>query len=66
MPSNGSWNYIAEWSSRKDEQDTIRKIPIHEDAGKLREFWAEAFDMVCYIINRSASIAIEFKTLEEL
>ena len=32
------------------------------NAGLSKEFWAEAVNMDCYLINRSPSIAIDLKT----
>lgn len=36
------------------------------NAGLSKEFWAEAVNMVCFLINWSPSTALEFKTPEEV
>uniref|UniRef100_A0A5B7C5R0 Retroviral polymerase SH3-like domain-containing protein n=1 Tax=Davidia involucrata TaxID=16924 RepID=A0A5B7C5R0_DAVIN len=36
------------------------------NAGLGREFWAEAVNTACHLVNRSSSIAIECKTPQEV
>ena len=36
------------------------------NAGLSKCFWAEAINTTCYLVNRSPSTAIDFKTLEEV
>jgi len=36
------------------------------NAGLTKDFWAEALNMACYIVNRAPSAAIDFKTPEEV
>ena len=36
------------------------------NAGLLKCFWVEAVNIACYLVNRSLSTVIDFKTLEEV
>ena len=36
------------------------------NAGLSKDFWAEAISTACFLVNRSPSTAIEFKTPEEV
>ena len=36
------------------------------NAGLTKDFWAEAINMACYIVNRAPSAALNFKTPEEV
>ena len=43
----------AKWSCRKNEQDIDGKGKKHAQcAGLGQEFWAEAVDTTCYLVNR--------------
>ena len=35
------------------------------NAGLTKDFWAEAINMACYVVNRAPSAALNFKTPEE-
>ena len=36
------------------------------NAGLTKDFWAEAINMACYVVNRAPSAALNFKTPEEV
>jgi len=36
------------------------------NAGLSKCFWAEAINTICYLVNRSPSMTIDFKTSEEV
>ena len=36
------------------------------NAGLTKDFWAEAINMACYVVNRAPSTALNFKTPEEV
>lgn len=39
---------------------------ILSNAGLAKEFWTEAINTACYLVNRCSSMAIGFKTPEEV
>jgi hypothetical protein len=57
----------AEWSCRKDEQDTDgKKRSMLSGVGLGQEFWAEEVGTACYLVNRSPSLALDDKTPHEV
>ena len=63
VPGTSQQNGVAE---RKNKTLLERARSMLSHAGLGKEFWAEAINMACYLINRSPSSAIEWKTPEKV
>ncbi|RVW33033.1 Retrovirus-related Pol polyprotein from transposon TNT 1-94 [Vitis vinifera] len=56
-------NGVAEWMNQTLVQ---RARCMRIDAGLSKKFWAEAVNTAAYLVNRSPSTAIDFKTPQEV
>eukprot|EP00253_Pinus_taeda_P035873 PITA_35873 len=57
----------AKWSRRRMNKTLMERArSMLSGAGLGQEFWAEAVDTACYLVNRSPSSALEDKTPQEV